>query len=153
MKQSAFPKWECCEDNWCRLYISKKVNIMKNMYVYVHACVWIRLFNREIYEIWHPNEIQYIHLCWILYLKKIKTDWGNGSVGKVLVTQAWRPEFEPPAPMKNILHSSAGLYCPKLRRERQEDPWACCPVSLALSVRWEMSLKIKMERNQIAPSP
>lgn len=56
----------------------------------------------------------------------------------------------PPSTNEKILHSSAGLHNPNTReRERQEDLWACCLASVALSVSFRFSerLKMKMERN------
>lgn len=38
--------------------------------------------------------------------KKILAGWKNGSAGKVLGTQAWGPEFIPPAPVEN-----SGMRC------------------------------------------
>lgn len=81
------------------------------------------------------------------FLKSRQTEEMAQSVGKVLATQVWRPEFDPPVPVKTILHSSVGLYKPNTRERETGGSVGLLPSQSShigeLQVQWELNLKIE----------
>lgn len=59
-------------------------------------------------------------------------NWGDSSVGKVIVPQAWGPEFRVPEATSKAKHSRVH---PITTAPRQEDPRAPWPVGLLNHLR------------------
>lgn len=95
---------------WWFFYISKLANKNKHIYL-LYVCFSISKQNHILTLYIHLFYTRRFNQLWTKAIFKwhISQNWGDGSMGKMFIEEAWRPEFESPTPTENTGHGTTHL--------------------------------------------